>query len=246
MREHDVADAARLLAFALRPRQYAGQSVAYTQLLGRYRTEEEFAAAFHALVEGLDLRVLDVTDRAVVVGAGIESPFAFKLSEYHKSDKPPEERRVLRGLILLGIAAFCFPTARALEETDLPHVTAREVDDFLRTACTTAEQSATGEDRTPAEPGLELARQLYARQASVKGTERKRRGRSATIDLIEQALDDMKEWGLVREETQTDRLRRFRALPRFRIQVRMLGSQYAFTALRGLGGDAAGAAAQTG
>ena len=77
MREHDVADAARLLAFALRPRQYAGQSVAYTQLLGRYRTEEEFAAAFHSLVEGLDLRVLDVTDRAVVVGAGIESPFAF-------------------------------------------------------------------------------------------------------------------------------------------------------------------------
>ena len=41
---------------------------------------------------------------------------------------------MVRGLILLGIAAYCYPTRRALEETRLPVFNARQVDDFLRAA----------------------------------------------------------------------------------------------------------------
>jgi hypothetical protein len=230
MREHDVVDAARLMAFAAQPKVYAGQQSVYAELLHRYRTEDEFRRTFEALITGLDLHVLDVTNRSLIIGAGLDSPFAFKLSEYHKSDRL--DQRVLRGLILLGIAVFCYPTARSLEESSLPPVTAREVDDFLRAACSQLQKSAPPATDAEAEPGLELAWQLYLRQAPVKAADRKRRGRSATIDLIEQTLDDMVEWGLVREETAVARARRFRALPRFRAQARVLASQYAFTALR--------------
>jgi hypothetical protein len=224
----DVADAARLLGFACRPRAYVGREGGYAELLNRYRTDEEFHDLFDALASGLELRVLDVTDRALLVGAALDSPFAFRLGEYRKGDEL--DRRVLRGLIVLGIAAFCFPTQRSLEDTGLPSLTAREVDDFLRAAC---EELRKRPQQTPDdEPGLDLAWQLYLRQPEVKGTDRRRRSQSATVDLIEQTLLDFVDWGLVAEETGLGGVRRFRGLPRLRVQVREMASQYAFSVLR--------------
>ena len=230
----DVADAARLLGFACRPRAYVGRDGGYAELLDRYRTDEEFHEVFDAMASGLDLRVLDVTDRALLVGAELHSPFAFRLGEYRKGDEL--DRRVIRGLIVLGIAAYCFPTQRSLEDTGLPALTARDVDDFLRAACEELRK------RPPAspddEPGLDLAWQLYLRQPEVKATDRRRRSQSATVDLIEQTLLDFAEWGLVVEESGVGGVRRFRGLPRLRVQVREMASQHAFSVLRELRQDA--------
>jgi hypothetical protein len=225
----DVADAARLLGFACRPRAYAGREAGYAELLNRYRTDEEFHDVFEAMASGLDLRVLELTDRALLVGAELESPLAFRLSEYRKGDEL--DRRVIRGLIVLGIAAYCFPTQRSLEDTGLPHLTAREVDDFLRAAC---EELRKRPPESDDEPGLDLAWRLYLRQPEVKGTDRRRRSQSATVDLIEQTLLDFADWGLVTEETVVGGVRRFRGLPRLRVQVRELASQHAFSVLREL------------
>lgn len=170
------------------------------------------------------------TDRALLVGAQLDSPFAFRMSEYRKSDEL--DRRVVRGLIVLGIAAYCFPTQRSLEDTGLPQLTAREVDDFLRAAC--EELSKRPPESADDEPGVDLAWRLYQRQPAVKGTDRRRRSQSATVDLIEQTLEDFVEWGLVVEETVVGGVRRFRGLPRLRVQVRELASQHAFTVLREL------------
>lgn len=226
----EVADAARLLGFACRPRVYVGRDADYAELLNRYRTDEVFHDVFDAMASGLDLRVLDVTDRALLVGAQLDSPFAFRMSEYRKSDEL--DRRVVRGLIVLGIAAYCFPTQRSLEDTGLPQLTAREVDDFLRAAC--EELSKRPPESADDEPGVDLAWRLYQRQPAVKGTDRRRRSQSATVDLIEQTLEDFVEWGLVVEETVVGGVRRFRGLPRLRVQVRELASQHAFTVLREL------------
>src|SRR5439155_8043560 len=117
----------------LPPTGIRGQGGRLRGAANRYRTDEEFHEVFDAMASGLDLRVLDVTDRALLVGAELDSPFAFRLGEYRKGDEL--DRRVLRGLIVLGIAAYCFPTQRSLEDTGLPSLTAREVDDFLRAAC---------------------------------------------------------------------------------------------------------------
>jgi hypothetical protein len=230
----DVADAARLLGFACRPRAYVGRDGGYAELLNRYRTDEEFHDVFDAMASGLDLRVLDVTDRALLVGAEPHSPFAFRLGEYRKGDEL--DRRVLRGLIVLGIAAYCFPTQRSLEDSGLPSLTARDVDDFLRAAC--EELSKRPRESPDDEPGLDLAWQLYLRQPEVKGTDRRRRSQSATVDLIEQTLLDFAEWGLVVEESGVSGVRRFRGLPRLRVQVREMASQHAFSVLRDLRQDA--------
>jgi hypothetical protein len=225
----DVADAARLLGFACRPRAYVGREAGYAELLNRYRTDEDFGEVFDAMASGLGLRVLEVTDRALLVGAEIDSPFGFRLGEYRKADEL--DRRVLRGLIVLGIAAYCFPTQRSLDDTALPSVTAREVDHFLRAACEELRKRSAGAPDADVEPGLDLAWQLYLRQPEVKGTDRRRRSQSATVDLIEQTLQDFVEWGLVTEETGVGGVRRFRGLPRLRVQVREMASQQAFAAL---------------
>jgi len=224
-----IADAARLLGFACRPRAYAGRESGYAELLNLYRTDEEFRDVFDAMASGLDLRVLDVTDRALLIGADLDSPFGFRLSEYRKSDEL--DRRVVRGLIVLGIAAYCFPTQRSLEDSGLPPLMAREVDDFLRAAC---EQLRGRPGERDDEPGLDMAWQLYLRQPEVKGTDRRRRSQSATVDLIEQTLEDFVEWGLVVEEPSAGGVRRFRGLPRLRVQVRAMASQHAFSVLQKL------------
>jgi hypothetical protein len=230
----DVADAARLLGFACRPRAYVGREGGYEELLNRYRTDEEFHEVFEAMASGLDLRVLDVADRALLVGAELHSPFAFRLGEYRKGDEL--DRRVLRGLIVLGIAAYCFPTQRALEDTGLPSLTAREVDDFLRAACEALRKRPA--ESADDEPGLDMAWQLYLRQPEVKGTDRRRRSQSATVDLIEQTLEDFADWGLVVEESGVAGVRRFRGLPRLRVQVREMASQHAFSVLQQLSREA--------
>ena len=225
-----VADAARLLGFACRPRAYAGRESGYAELLNLYRTDEEFRDVFDAMASGLDLRVLDVTERALLVGAELDSPFGFRLSEYRKSDEL--DRRVVRGLIVLGIAAYCFPTQRSLEDTGLPLLTAREVDDFLRAAC--EELRRRPNERDDDEPSLDMAWQLYLRQPEVKGTDRRRRSQTATVDLIEQTLEDFVEWGLVSEDPPVGGVRRFRGLHRLRVQVRAMASLHAFSVLQEL------------
>jgi hypothetical protein len=228
-RQH-VADAARLLGFACRPRAYAGRESGYAELLNLYRTDEEFRDVFDAMASGLDLRVIDVTERSLLVGAELYSPFAFRLGEYRKGDEL--DRRVVRGLIVLGIAAYCFPTQRSLEDAGLPPLTAGEVDHFLRAACEELRKRPRETDDD--EPGLDLAWHLYLRQPELKATDRRRRSQSATVDLIEQTLEDFVEWGLVTEEATMGGVRRFRGLPRLRVQVREMASQHAFSVLREL------------
>lgn len=236
MTPEDLGDAARLVGFALQPRLYAAQNSTYAELLVRYRTEPDFKARVHALVHGLGLVVVEDTPRALLLGSAPESVFAFKLSEYRKS--ATLEQRTVRGLILLGIAAFCYPTRRRLEDSQLPVFTARQVDDFLRAACEQLRQAAGGDVAIPENPDLVLAWQLYLKQPAVKAGAR--RTQSATVHLIEQTLEDMADWGLVREEPAIEKVRRFRALPRFRAQVRELGARYGLTELAAIRAELTG------
>jgi hypothetical protein len=235
----EVRDAARLLAFALQPRAYAAQQGPYAELLSRYRTDAGFRAVLAAMAEGLGLVVLEDTPRALLVGSRPESVFAFRLGEYRKS--ATLEQRVVRGLIMLGIAAYCYPTRRHLEGTGMPLFSARQVDDFLRAACERLRSQAGEDAPLPEATDLATAWQLYLNQPAVKSGER--RSRTATIHLIEQTLEDMEGWGLVKEEPTVDRVRYFRALPRFRAQVREMGSQYGFAELARIRAEQAGAPA---
>ncbi len=239
MTEEDLREAARLLAYTLQPRAYAAQHRPYADLLGRYRTDAAFRATFQALAEGLQLVVLEDTPRALLVGARPESAFAFRLSEYRKGASL--EQRVLRGLILLGIAAYCYPTRRHLEETGMPVFQAKDVDDFLRGACEQLRKDAGDAIAMPEDPDLAMAWQIYLSQPAVKTGER--RSRSATVHIIEQTLDDMVVWGLVREEPAMAKVRQFRALPRFRAQVREMGAQHGLVELARIRAQQAGASA---
>ncbi len=239
MSEDDLREAARLLAYTLQPRAYAAQHRGYAELLARYRTDAQFRAGFHALAEGLELVVLEDSPRGLLVGARPDSVFAFRLAEYRKG--ATLEQRVLRGLIILGIAAYCYPTRRHLEETGMPVFQAKDVDDFLRGACEQLRKEAGDAIAMPDEPDLAMAWQIYLSQPAVKAGER--RSRSATVHLIEQMLDDMVLWGLVREEADAGKVRQFRALPRFRAQVREMGAQHGLRELARIRAEQAGASA---
>lgn len=227
MTPEDAREAARLLTYALQPKLYASQNSPYAELLARYRTTPELKAAFHALIEGIDLVLLEDTPRAILLGSQLGSIFSFRLSEYRKT--ATIEQRVIRGLILLGIAAYCYPTKRQLEETRMPVFSAREVDDFLRGACEQLRKAAGPDEGVPDDPSLVLAWQLYLRQPAVKGGAR--RTQTATVHLVEQTLEDLEEWGLVKEEPTVDHVRRFRALPRCRAQVREMAGYYGLVEL---------------
>ena len=224
-----IEDAGRLLDYALRPRQYSGKDSEYRQLIDAYQTSSEFREIFQRLARGMYLNILEVSDSALIVGASPESAMARSLSDYHPGEKP--EQRILRGLVILGIAAYCFPRERDLDGTNQPRMTAVDVDRFLRQACDRFSREQRDGEGNLEEPDFDIAWRVFKRQPAIK--EGDRLSTSTTIGLISQVLKDFAEWGLVREEPggAGPRDKVYRALPRFRAQIRDLGSKEGFTEL---------------
>lgn len=222
-------DVGRLVAFGLRPRLRPAHSEEYRDLVRCFQADQRFRELVEGVCEGLGLVILDAGDYGLVLGGSEDSVFAWRLEDY-KSGLSVEER-LLHGLVHLGIAAFCYPSAESLdvsEEQVVHTVSAAAVERDLREACVRLQERLGKDDVPEASPELERALALYLAQAATKDAQA--RARKTTLGMVQTALEKLAEQGLLVEVSDADG-GTYKTQARYHIQVRELAAYEGFRVL---------------
>lgn len=224
--DNHASDASRLLYKALQINLSPANDAEYRELLARYRGNPVLKQVFAEVAEGMQLQVLDVSERGLIVApTGKESRFSLRMSDLRKQ-LMSEEQKVATALCMLAISAVFYPTQELLDDESRFPIPAR-VPKFRDSLLVLAERmkEQDGDDNLVIEemrPGwgyiLQIAPMQPERPNSI----------SSVDGLIRMVLRQMKESGLVtatrgdddddsRDFTPTHRLRinlRERTLPR--------------------------------
>ena len=231
-------DAAQLISFGLRPKLRAAAEPAYAVLVRRFRSEAALRERVHVISRGLGLAVLGVTDQGIVVGAERDGAFAETLASYRRSGLSVAER-LCHGVIQLAIAAWYFPTARALEDPEGvlgARLSTNKLVEYLVGLCNElAARSQT--DADAGSPELQEAWRTILSRAETRGTSDGRRTAGTLGGMAAHAFEHLERGGLVRkvEDAQGGV---WQALPAYRLHLRELAAHEAFRLVR----DAAAAA----
>lgn len=240
-RNSAVTDAARLVAFGLRPKLRPARDEEYTELTRRFRSDEEFAQTVHALTVGLDLVVLDANEQhGLVLASTDDSVFAVRMSDYAKrtGGEGKAAERVLHALAHLGAATMAYPRPPDLSNPAyVGRVTAHGVEAFVREAARRLGEEAAerGDDTDPATdaPDLEAAWRVYARRAATPGSGDGRRVSSSTVGMVGKALSFLADQGMLTRSSDLDG-GTYTTTSRYRVQVIEAGRRM-FTELLSLG-----------
>ncbi|VVJ21614.1 membrane protein [Amycolatopsis camponoti] len=230
MTDRDLArDVGMLLRFALDHTVTPARHDTYNRLLDRYTTDPELRTAFEETAAGLGVRALAV-DRTtgLVLTAEVDSPLAV-------ADTTPWLRissasdRMVYGVALGGVAAWCYPTARSVREPGTRRVSAIDVDRLIREHAAAVE---AGEAELPV--GLGPAWEQYSvhrKQIAVtKNTGQLKRG--CTVKMCEEVLGMLAAFGLLVPDRTISPprpdLRVWRSTDRFRAHVAAGGGPLAW------------------
>jgi len=229
MRTDDFVAANRLLALSLDRSSRPGADPAHRELLGRFRTDPGYANAVRLAAEPLGLRVLGADPQlGLVLDTTASSPFSLRADDLQRDFKwTSANERVIYGVAFVGIATYCFPTASSFSESGARHLTAVEVDDWIRKAAESTKGSAEppGDQIAP-----EDALTTYVAEKGVshnKGSEALRQ--DCTVYKVGRVLRWLADRGfLARDASDKDR---FRSTERYRLHVREVASNAVFQAL---------------
>jgi hypothetical protein len=236
-----VADASRLVAFALRPKLRPARDETYTELVRRFRHDDGFAELVKAICLGLDLVILDADDRhGLVVATSEDSVFAVRMSDYARrtGGEGKAAERVLHALAHLGAATLAYPRPADLSNPAyVGRVTVNGVEAFVREACRRLSEAAAdaGDDVDPSAdtPDLEAAWRVYQRRAATPGSGDGRRVASSTIGMVGKALTFLADQGMLVKRSDEDG-GTYATTSRYCIQVAEAGSRM-FAELLSLG-----------
>lgn len=224
--DNHASDASRLLYKALQINLSPANDAEYRELLARYRSNPVLKQVLAEVAEGMQLQVLDVSERGLIVApTGKESRFSLRMSDLRKQPMS-EEQKVATALCMLAISAVFYPTQELLDDESRFPIPAR-VPKFRDSLLVLAERmkEQDGDDNLVIEemrPGWGYILQIAPMQPD-------RPNSISSVDgLIRMVLRQMKESGLVtatrgdddddsRDFTPTHRLRinlRERTLPR--------------------------------
>ena len=220
-----------LLACALDPARRPATDTRYRELLARYRTDPAFTQAVTSLAGALGLSVL-AADQAhgLILDAGEGSPFAPTLEQLREElgIGAAAEDRLIYGLAIAGIAAWCYPTAASFAEPGTRQVRARDVERSLRELC----ERLAGEPEDGMEGGLDAAEELRPAWRAYRDRKGVRTGkggqltRDCTLYMVGRALRWLAEQRfLIRDQSDPEL---FRATDRFRHHVRAAASHAAY------------------
>jgi hypothetical protein len=209
-------EATRLLYKALHLGLSPANDAEYRELLGKYRADGAFSEAVQEAAIGLELEILDVSERGlIVVPSSRESRFSLRLTDLRQHLSG--EQKVALAMAHLAISAVFFPTTDRLEDdakTPLPATVGRFRDTLLSLVSRLANESA--EELIP---GWELLKRLppvnpKAERASTNSVE----------GFVKLALKQMTEYGLVRleRESEDEAQALYTATHRLRVHLREL------------------------
>lgn len=224
----EAGKAAELIGFALQPRIARGANERYGALWGDYRTDDSFRDVVDAVANGLGLVVIGATDQGLIVAPMEKSPFSFRLADYQRGLDP--KRRLLIGLVHLGIAAVSYPKEVDLEEDIVIRRSVEQVERFLRDACTRLEEK---DDRDPEADEDADERAAWRVFAAMPSSIRMKKGGYAadcTMGTITRAFDWLVAQGMARDTGGGT----YQLLDRYRVQVRELAGHAALEGLRAL------------
>jgi hypothetical protein len=227
--QNDHIDIGTLIAYAVQPAQRPGRSHEYRRVLGRYRTESAFRIATDAILHGLHARVLSDGDFGLVLGVSPESPFAFRISDMPNATT--RNARLMAGLVLVGLAAYVYPTPADLEEDRIRRVADVEFEQWMRAMCERMQAHDAAGEPIP-DDGLDEAWRAYHEMPSTLVGDR---GRSAgrlspkcTLYWVRNILGWLVEQGMARPDSTGGT---WMMTERFRIQVKDMASEPAYTFL---------------
>lgn len=228
----DAGAAAQLVGFGLTPRLRPAGDPAYAELVERFAADAAFADVVGYVAGGLGLAVLDVGASGIVLAPAPGSPFAQRLSDYRANLSVND--RLLHGLIHVGIAAYCYPTAASLADSDVRVCSVAGVERFLRDAAARLREQHGECDPDADAPELEQAWRLYLRRQAARDTGDGRVGVSTTTAMVRFALERLAEQGMLSRTSDAEG-GTYRALHRYRVEVRELAATRAYGVLAAAG-----------
>jgi hypothetical protein len=224
----DARDAGLLLRFALDHSVVPARHDTYGRLLDRYHTDPDLRTTFDEITAGLGVRVL-ASDRltGLVLTAAADSPLAVADTERWLRIRGAGDRMVY-GVALGGVAAWCYPNARSVREPGTRRVTAIDVDRLIREHAAAVDSGDVGLD-----PGLGEAWEEYAHhRKQVAETPTGRLKLDCTVRMCEDVLGMLAAFGLVVPDRTTPPprpdLKVWRSTDRFRAHVAASGGPLAW------------------
>lgn len=221
-------NAARLVYKALHFTLAPGNDQEYRELLALYRADAAFAAVVQDVAAGLELAILDVSERGlIVVPTSRESRFAVRMSDLRTGMSPDQKAALL--LAHVAIAAVFFPTTDGLDDDTVPPPPASVANfrDTLHALARRLKESSDLPSDIPPElaPGWEV---LAALPVMVPASQRA--APNSLVGLVKLALTHMQANNLVRLDRETDDEVEvtYTATHRLRVQTRELALRRLF------------------
>lgn len=212
----DARDVGLLLRYGLDHTLSPARHDTYSQLLDRYQADPDLRSCFDETVAALGVRVL-AADRIIglVLTAEPDSPLAVADTQRWLRITGAADRMIY-GLALGGVAAWCYPNARAVREPGTRRVTAVDADRLIR------EHAAPAAGDEP-EGSLGESWREYAQRKQVEETPNGRLKRHCTVRMCEDVLVMLADFGLVVPDKTVAppraELRVWRSTDRFRAHV---------------------------
>jgi len=211
-------DAGLLLRYGLDHSLSPARYDIYSRLLDRYQADPDLRSSFDETAAALGVRVLSADRIAgLILTAEPDSPLAVTDTQRWLRIGGTADRMIY-GLALGGVAAWCYPNARAVREPGTRRVTAIDADRLIRDHAA----ALAAEDTEPGD-GLGQAWQEYAQRKQAEETPTGNLKRHCTVKMCEDILVMLSDFGLV----VTDRtapppradLKVWRSTDRFRAHV---------------------------
>ncbi|WP_236192374.1 MULTISPECIES: hypothetical protein [Pseudomonas] len=218
----DSQHAARLLYKAMAISANPANDPDYRHLVARFRGERMFAEVVNGVAAGMELVILDVSERGLVIApTGRNSRFSLRPTDLRRSMS--EQDKVAMVLIHLAIAAVFYPTTDHIEDegrAPFPSTLA-EIRDKVLAIANSLRSSAEGDSYAAEQlrPGWSFLLDLPvfipgAERASMKSVE----------GLVRVSLRRLQDYGLVRNEGDEEMLDKtvFTPTHQLRVQLREL------------------------
>lgn len=214
-------EATRLIYKALHLGLSPANDLEYRELLAKYRADGSFAEAVEGAASGLELVILDVSERGLIVApSSRESRFSLRLTDLRQHLSG--DQKVALAMAHLAISAVFFPTTDRLEDdakTPLPATVGRFRDTLLSLVNRLADAGMLDVSTEELLPGWGLLKRLppvnpKAERASTNSVE----------GFVKLALKQMAEYGLVRleRESEDEAQALYTATHRLRVHLREL------------------------
>jgi hypothetical protein len=230
--------AGRLLQWGLRPAARPIQEPEYHELVNHYLDHPSFQTALQHLADGLGLRIVDVSERGLVLAPLPDSVFAMTPSAFRVRSQTTDER-LLDGLVEIGIAATVYPRPGDLVEDATiarPPVSVDDVEQTIRQVCATLSAATKGQPDPVGQDirsGLFEAWRVYEARPSARETPDGRQGVGTTRRLIETHLEKLRELGCFTRTTRQG-VTAYQPTWRYQVQAQQFAASELFQAVQEL------------